>query len=232
MSALGACEPHFIRCLKPNVDKVGNRFDAKLMMAQLRYAGVLEVCRIRQLGFPHRRSFAQFVHRYGALVPAQMAGASFGTARKGRELGRGASAREVPVAAPATQEQCIALCRALQECDAMGDVAAAHGGWAVGKSKVFLRAPAQRALDLARDAALDTFVVVLQCAQRRRAEQQRHRARLDALRTLADATKARDLDALTDALGLVAAGGAAGLPFDGAHATDAVKPPSKVKKKS
>ena len=40
------------------------------MLAQLRYAGLLEVCRIRQLGFPNRMPFEKFLRQYNVLQPS------------------------------------------------------------------------------------------------------------------------------------------------------------------
>jgi myosin heavy subunit len=153
MGALGSCQPHFIRCMKPNSQKVGGLFDAPLMMGQLGCAGVLEVCRIRQVGYPSRRPFAQFEHRYGALAK-DGTGAGVGAAAAGGTAGTAASA--------------TALCERLVAQGALGkEPAGGGGGWAVGKTKVFLRANAQAALDLARDAVLESFVVRLQCGSRR-----------------------------------------------------------------
>ena len=67
MVALYRCEPHFVRCMKSNHQKKGNVFESEMMMAQLRYCGLLEVARIRQIGFPVRRVFADFVFRYRSL---------------------------------------------------------------------------------------------------------------------------------------------------------------------
>ena len=41
--------------MKPNADKVGDKFTSEMMPTQLRYSGLLEVCRIRKLGYPVRR---------------------------------------------------------------------------------------------------------------------------------------------------------------------------------
>lgn len=67
MEAMHKCEPHFVRCMKTNHLKKGNIFQADMMLAQLRYAGLLEVCRIRKIGFPVRKSFEDFVFRYRCL---------------------------------------------------------------------------------------------------------------------------------------------------------------------
>jgi hypothetical protein len=64
METLNATSPHFIRCMKPNDKKVGNLFTAGRMVDQLRYAGLVEVCRIRKLGYPVRRDFDTFLKRY------------------------------------------------------------------------------------------------------------------------------------------------------------------------
>jgi myosin heavy subunit len=67
MQALYKCEPHFVRCMKSNHQKKGGIFESEMMLAQLRYAGLLEVCRIRKIGFPVRRVFDDFVFRYRCL---------------------------------------------------------------------------------------------------------------------------------------------------------------------
>ncbi|GBG31222.1 Myosin-6 [Hondaea fermentalgiana] len=69
MDLLNSTEPHYVRCVKPNKEKVPGRFDAPLCFAQLRSAGLLEVCRIRQIGYPVRKTFTEFVRRYWPLVP-------------------------------------------------------------------------------------------------------------------------------------------------------------------
>lgn len=64
MDTLNSTFPHFVRCMKPNDKKVGNLFTAGRMVDQLRYAGLVEVCRIRKLGYPVRRDFDVFYKRY------------------------------------------------------------------------------------------------------------------------------------------------------------------------
>lgn len=62
-----AAEPHFIRCVKPNHQKVPSVFDDDLVLKQLRYCGMLETTRIRREGYSSRPLFADFVHRYKVL---------------------------------------------------------------------------------------------------------------------------------------------------------------------
>ncbi|CAN0359677.1 unnamed protein product [Ectocarpus sp. 6 AP-2014] len=70
MSTLNATDPHFIRCMKPNSEKAGDLFVTPMMLEQLRYSGLLEVCTIRKMGFPIRRVFDEFMQRYGCISPS------------------------------------------------------------------------------------------------------------------------------------------------------------------
>ncbi|XP_014645274.1 PREDICTED: unconventional myosin-XV [Ceratotherium simum simum] len=62
------CNPLFVRCLKPNHKKEPGVFEPDVVMAQLRYSGVLETIRIRKEGFPVRLPFQVFIDRYRCLV--------------------------------------------------------------------------------------------------------------------------------------------------------------------
>uniref|UniRef100_A0A8C4DBL2 Myosin-X n=1 Tax=Dicentrarchus labrax TaxID=13489 RepID=A0A8C4DBL2_DICLA len=62
MATLSASNPFFVRCIKPNMDKA-NRFDADVVLNQLRYSGMLETVKIRRAGFPVRRTFTDFYSR-------------------------------------------------------------------------------------------------------------------------------------------------------------------------
>ena len=70
MKILNSTCPHFIRCFKPNKEKRGDIFTSDMMMQQLNYAGLLEVCRIRQIGYPIRHEFDAFFKRYTCLDPS------------------------------------------------------------------------------------------------------------------------------------------------------------------
>lgn len=99
-----AGSPQFIRCIKPNDSKASKTFESPKVLKQLRCAGVLETIRIRQHGFSHRLTFADFLKRYCFLA--------FGFNEK----------------VIASRENCRLLLVRLK-----------MDGWALGKSKVFLK---------------------------------------------------------------------------------------------
>jgi myosin heavy subunit len=70
MDTLNATEPSFVRTVKPNSKKVGGLLEADMVLSQLRYSGLLEVCRIRKLGFPVRRDNMEFYKRYRVIEPS------------------------------------------------------------------------------------------------------------------------------------------------------------------
>ncbi|OQV17325.1 putative Myosin-IIIb [Hypsibius exemplaris] len=63
-----ASNPHFIRCIKPNDQKLPNVCNREKIKQQLLYAGVLETARIRREGYSVRLIFKEFLKRYRMLV--------------------------------------------------------------------------------------------------------------------------------------------------------------------
>lgn len=64
MELLGNTNPHFVRCILPNLKKKPDEFTKNLILDQLRCNGVLEGIRISRLGYPTRITFESFVNRY------------------------------------------------------------------------------------------------------------------------------------------------------------------------
>lgn len=67
MQQLGSTEPHFVRCILPNLSKKSNKFDKELVLHQLRCNGVLEGIRITRAGYPNKMTFEEFFTRYSIL---------------------------------------------------------------------------------------------------------------------------------------------------------------------
>ncbi|XP_074711955.1 unconventional myosin-Vb [Strix uralensis] len=68
METLNATTPHYVRCIKPNDEKLPFKFDPKRVVQQLRACGVLETIRISAAGFPSRWSYHDFFNRYRVLM--------------------------------------------------------------------------------------------------------------------------------------------------------------------
>ncbi|KAL3830014.1 hypothetical protein ACJIZ3_018816 [Penstemon smallii] len=69
METLNSTEPHYIRCVKPNNVLKPGIFENLNIMQQLRCGGVLEAIRISCAGYPTRRTFDEFLLRFGVLAP-------------------------------------------------------------------------------------------------------------------------------------------------------------------
>ncbi|CAL0325517.1 unnamed protein product [Lupinus luteus] len=76
METLNSTEPHYIRCVKPNNALRPSIFENINVMQQLRCGGVLEAIRISCAGYPTRRTFYDFLNRFGVLAPEILDGNS------------------------------------------------------------------------------------------------------------------------------------------------------------
>ena len=66
--ALGECVRHYIRCLKPNEVKKKNYFVAWFSLIQIKYMGVLDTIRIRQEGYPVKKTYLEWYLKYEDAV--------------------------------------------------------------------------------------------------------------------------------------------------------------------
>ena len=60
-------EPFYVRCIKPNEDKVAAKLDEGHCRHQVAYLGLLENVRVRRAGFASRQPYSRFLLRYGPL---------------------------------------------------------------------------------------------------------------------------------------------------------------------
>ncbi|GKV00049.1 hypothetical protein SLEP1_g12804 [Rubroshorea leprosula] len=68
METLNQTEPHYIRCVKPNSLNRPQKFENQSILHQLRCGGVLEAVRISLAGYPTRKTYSEFVDRFGLLA--------------------------------------------------------------------------------------------------------------------------------------------------------------------
>jgi len=130
---------HFVRCIKPNREKVPESFAGRFVERQLRYTGVSAVTQMYRVGYPSSFLKREFVGRYKCL--------SF------------VEERTVPAV---TDDD--ALCRNLLRLAQIGSASSWLDEMEVqlGKTKVFMRERVVKALELARQASWSKVAVHIQ----------------------------------------------------------------------
>ena len=68
MTDLEATQPHYIRCIKPNLNKAPSTLNAGEILRQLRYSGMMEAIRIRREGYALREDHTSFFNRFSVLL--------------------------------------------------------------------------------------------------------------------------------------------------------------------
>lgn len=112
MTTLSSCNPHYIRCIKPNDNKRANDWNAPRVQHQVQYLGLLENVRVRRAGFAYRAPFERFLDRYKKLSK--------------NTWGLWGEWSGKPI------EGCQKICTDLQ---------LDPGQWQMGKTKIFIRHP-------------------------------------------------------------------------------------------
>uniref|UniRef100_A0A673C6A1 Myosin VC n=1 Tax=Sphaeramia orbicularis TaxID=375764 RepID=A0A673C6A1_9TELE len=76
METLNATTPHYVRCIKPNDEKLPFEYDSRRVVQQLRACGVLETIHISAQSYPSRWTYIEFYSRYSVLMTHQETGVS------------------------------------------------------------------------------------------------------------------------------------------------------------
>lgn len=58
VNELSTANNHFVRCIKPNEEKLPNKVVEDYLLTQVRYLGVFETIQIRQKTFPFRKLYS------------------------------------------------------------------------------------------------------------------------------------------------------------------------------
>uniref|UniRef100_A0A6Q2ZDU4 Myosin VC n=1 Tax=Esox lucius TaxID=8010 RepID=A0A6Q2ZDU4_ESOLU len=74
METLNATTPHYVRCIKPNDEKMPFEYDSRRVVQQLRACGVLETIHISAQSYPSRWTYIEFYSRYSILMSQQELG--------------------------------------------------------------------------------------------------------------------------------------------------------------
>uniref|UniRef100_A0A667Z528 Myosin VC n=1 Tax=Myripristis murdjan TaxID=586833 RepID=A0A667Z528_9TELE len=74
METLNATTPHYVRCIKPNDEKLPFEYDSRRVVQQLRACGVLETIHISAQSYPSRWTYIEFYSRYSILMTQQEVG--------------------------------------------------------------------------------------------------------------------------------------------------------------
>lgn len=142
MRTLRATSSHFVRCIKPNHHLAPDDFDGAYVMRQLQQMGMVHVVKARKQGFAHRYDFDTFIARYGYLRE----GVECDAAKLAPYLQTYLGSASPPAG---TKTETVQLLGALAAADMF-----ATDGWAVGTTKLFLKASHQQQLEVARESHL------------------------------------------------------------------------------
>jgi myosin-5 len=67
METISQTDVQYVRCIKPNAVKSMKVFDRKMVVEQLRCAGMIEAIRISRAAYPYRLTHEEFIQRFQKL---------------------------------------------------------------------------------------------------------------------------------------------------------------------
>ncbi|KAF7241807.1 Unconventional myosin-X [Varanus komodoensis] len=136
MATLSVCNPLFIRCIKPNLEKAPDLFSPGVVLKQLRYSGMLETVKVRRAGFPVRRLFQDFL--------------------LSQELFLGVLRYKMLLKNWNNPDSAKAACAALLQ-----TYDSTQREWKLGKTKVFLKEALEQKLEKAREEELKKAATII-----------------------------------------------------------------------
>eukprot|EP00924_Labyrinthula_sp_SR-Ha-C_P014954 augustus_masked-scaffold_9-processed-gene-3.0-mRNA-1 protein AED:0.00 eAED:0.05 QI:0/-1/0/1/-1/1/1/0/1958 len=171
MDQLNHTTPQFIRTIKPNDRKEPGYFGAAKIYKQLREAGLLEVCKIRKLGYPIRKTHGQFMYDYLCLD------------KSGKDVA----------------DLCAKL-EASGKLTYFYKKKKTNPNWQIGKTKVFLRVEQANELEYMRADALKEVLAFIHRFGRKYVFRSRVKQALKAIKLIQEGRKKRDPEVLQNGL--------------------------------
>ena len=133
MASLNAAHPYFVRCIKPNTQKLPDKFEHRTVLNQLRYSGMMETVRIRKAGYPVRREQQMFIERFFVLAKVVTT-----------------ASIKLPMEDPSD-----IIRQLLKEYDPDNKL------WQIGTSKVFMKEQLENKLEAERDLAYRAYINII-----------------------------------------------------------------------
>jgi myosin-1 len=150
---LNACQPHYIRCIKPNENKQPLGVNSFLIQEQVQYLGLMENLHVRRQGYAYKETYTSFLQRYKLLSKETWPHLKAPSSRQG--VVAILTAHDVGINESSTHTRRIRF-----EQDGTG-----LGAFALGKTKIFLRHPqALSSLEIEREKKLPLIVQILEKA--------------------------------------------------------------------
>ncbi|DAZ99842.1 TPA: hypothetical protein N0F65_008585, partial [Lagenidium giganteum] len=155
LEKLDGCNPHYIRCIKPNEKKAPLVVNTSLITEQVRYLGLVENLSVRRQGFCYRETYATFIKRYKFLSKETWPIVKAHSTRKAAiDL---LSTTGVNVKDTKTKR----IIPFKEDSDTLGC-------YSLGRNKIFLRHPqALSSLEILREEKIPEIVNILENAWRR-----------------------------------------------------------------
>lgn len=161
---LNACQPHFIRCIKPNEDSTPGNLQPAYAMGQLRAGGVLEAVRIACAGYPTRKTFLPFAKRYSVLLSHHdLESSKVPTTGKGLIDWHALQGHQV-------SDLVVAIMKR-----------SSLSGWQIGRTKIFLRTGQLAALEGQRGKIISNAVLKIQSYWRSYQARRRFKIKVQAI---------------------------------------------------
>ncbi|CAH0487004.1 unnamed protein product [Peronospora farinosa] len=156
LKKLDGCNPHYIRCIKPNEKKRPLAVNEEIVAEQVRYLGLVENLSVRRQGFCYSQPYGAFIKRYSFLSESTWPAPVAHTSRKAAvdlltTVGLG-------VRNPDNKNELIPF----------EEDSETLGCFSLGRNKIFLRHPqALSALEILREERIPVIVNIIENAWRR-----------------------------------------------------------------